>query len=167
MGGVARRYALAAIPAAASACFMLWSLLLRAFELYQVTAETVCVFPVVVMVVFGLRNFRHDLDMLPVVEAAAAGPEAVPGMWKTTAMCICTCLCAAAFTSTNCQVAVRGKQKAPWSLRRRQSIKSWQCPAGRSSCCFRLWRTGLPAQGSSCRQAALSESQHNRCPFTP
>lgn len=35
MSGVARRYALAAIPAAASAGFMLWSLLLKALELYQ------------------------------------------------------------------------------------------------------------------------------------
>lgn len=36
LGAVARRYALAAVPALVSACFMLWGLLLRAFELYQV-----------------------------------------------------------------------------------------------------------------------------------
>jgi hypothetical protein len=38
---VARRYALAAVPAAASACFMLWSLLLKALEWYQVHVHRV------------------------------------------------------------------------------------------------------------------------------
>ena len=38
MSGMARRYAVAAVPAAASACFMLWSLLLKALEWYQVNS---------------------------------------------------------------------------------------------------------------------------------
>jgi hypothetical protein len=38
MSGMARRYAVAAVPAAASACFMLWGLLLKALEWYQVTS---------------------------------------------------------------------------------------------------------------------------------
>lgn len=38
MSGSARRYAVAAVPAAASACFMLWGLLLKALEWYQVNS---------------------------------------------------------------------------------------------------------------------------------
>lgn len=41
LGAVARRYALAAIPALVSACFMLWGLLLKAFELYQASIDQV------------------------------------------------------------------------------------------------------------------------------